>query len=52
MDYVKEDPNFEIDEMKVETYLKILNKVLFLSVSYFTVATELRLIASEKHRSN
>ena len=35
-----------------ETYIKLLNKVLFLSASYFTIATELRLIATDKHRAS
>ena len=49
-----EEPNgdFEISEFKSENYLTVIYKILLLSASYFTVATELRLIAGEKYKKS
>ena len=38
------------ESVKRYTYVDVLNKALLLSVSYFTVATELRLLAMEQYR--
>ena len=37
--------------VRMENYSSILNKVLILAMGYFTVATELRLLAGEKYKN-
>ena len=37
---------------KNESYQKVLEKILILSIAYFTTATELRLASHEKYRTN
>lgn len=47
-----EDFSFCGDIMYEISKRMILEKVIFLSVSYFTIATELRLIEIEKNKNN
>lgn len=40
------------DMLKIFTLPKVLHNVLLLTMGYFTIATELRLIANEKYKEN
>ena len=46
------EERYEGNPVKVETYQSILNKVLFLTIGYFTTATELRLMAADKYKTD
>jgi hypothetical protein len=42
------EERYQGNPLKIETYHTIINKALLLTMGYFTIATELRLIAAEK----
>lgn len=46
------EEKYQGDMLKLFTLPKVLHNVLLLSMGYFTIATELRLIANEKYKDN
>ena len=45
------EEKYQGDMVSIYSIPKILNSILLLTMGYFTVATELRLIATEKYKS-
>ena len=45
------EEKYHTDLLKTENLHKVIHHALLLTIGYFTIATELRLISSEKYRT-